>query len=68
MKENVTLDGFMARYATAPDERKQAALSAAARVLDGDTDNADDEPLRSLKELAAVLGFKHYTTLHRLKV
>jgi hypothetical protein len=69
MKETVTLDGFMARYATAPDERKQAALTAAARVLDGDTDAAaEDQRTYALNELPPFFGLSHYTSLARLKV
>jgi len=67
MKENITLDSFMARYATAPDYRKQAALAAGLRALDG-VDAEEAERYLSLKEVAAALGYKHYTSLWKLGV
>ena len=51
--------------ATLPEDDPR--LDAVEKVRRG-ADPAPGEPLLSLKELAAVLGFKHYTSIARLKV
>ena len=50
--------------ATLPDNAPELARIAALR----NGRNEGDEPLLSLRELAAALGFKSYTSLHRLGV
>jgi hypothetical protein len=51
--------------ATLPEDDPR--LDAVDKVRRG-ADPAPAEPLLSLKELAAALGFKHYTSIARLKV
>lgn len=64
----ISFDGFVARYCTASDERKQAALLAADRVLAGGTERVADEPLFALNELPPFFGLCHYSSLSRLQV
>ena len=65
--EDLSLDALMSRYAVAPTDRRQKALAAAFQALEGGP-RVCDEPLLTLKELAQVLGYKSYTSLHRLEI
>lgn len=55
---------WIAGLAEESEELKQ--LEAIKEGLD--SDNPDNEPLLSLKELSSILGFKHYTALSRLGI
>ena len=63
-----TLDSLMARYVVAPADKQQAALAAAIRILDGQEEDQKEERYLSLQELAAALGYKGVTQLHRLEI
>lgn len=67
MNNLLTLDVFMTKYATAPADRKQAALEAGFCVLDG-AKTETEEQLYSLKEMTPLVGFHSYTSLSRLQV
>lgn len=43
-------------------------LAALDTLRRGEVTGSPDEPLLSLRELAAVLGFKSYTALHKLRI
>ena len=67
MNNSLTLDVFMTKYAPASAERKQEALEAGVRVLDGEK-NETDEHFYTLKEVTPLVGLHHYGSLSRLQV
>jgi hypothetical protein len=62
-----TLEGCLARFATAPVTRQQSAISAFGAALEGRQTNEPDEPLLSLKDLGKSLGY-HPSHLWRLGI
>lgn len=62
-----TLEGCLARFATAPVTRQQSAISAFGAALEGRQANQPDEPFLSLKDLGKSLGY-HPSHLWRLGI
>jgi hypothetical protein len=62
-----TLEGCLARFATAPVTRQQSAISAFRAALEGRQANQPDEPFLSLKDLGKSLGY-HPSHLWRLGI